>query len=59
MSAWPPPLLNQSVHPAKCGANCFWDRKIRDRSSKGIAWGGGSGVCTPFYRTDTLSSAQM
>ena len=40
MSAWPPSLVNQSVHPAKCRANCFWDRKSRDGSSKGIAQGG-------------------
>ena len=40
MSAWPPSLVNQSVHPAKCRANCFWDRKISDGSSKGIVRGG-------------------
>ena len=55
MSAWPPPLVNQSIHPAKCRANCFWDRKSRAGSRKGIAREGGRGVCTPFYRTDTLS----
>ena len=42
MSAWPPSLVNQSVHPAKCRANCFWDRKSRDGSSKGMVRGEGS-----------------
>ena len=59
MSAWPPSLVNQSVHPAKCRANCFWDRKSRDGSSKGMVRGEGGGVCVPFQRTDTLSWAQM
>ena len=26
------------------GANCFWDRKSRDGSSKGMVWGGGGGM---------------
>ena len=43
MSGWPPSLVNQSVHPAKCRANSFWERKSREGSSKGIAWGGGGG----------------
>ena len=42
MSAWPPSLVNQSVHPAKCRANRFWDRKSRDGSSKGMVRGEGS-----------------
>ena len=32
MSAWPPSFVNHSVHPAKCRANWFWDRKKRDGS---------------------------
>ena len=44
MSAWPPSLVNQSEHPAKCRVNCFWDRKSRDVSNKGIARGGAEGM---------------
>ena len=43
VSAWPPSLVNQSVNPAKCRANCFWDRKSRDGSSKGMVRGEGEG----------------
>ena len=41
MSAWPPFLVNHSVHPAKCRANWFWDRKNRV-GSRGLRgdWGG-------------------
>ena len=48
MSAWPPSLVNQSEHPAKCRVNCFWDRKSRDGSNKGIARGGGEGCMHPL-----------
>ena len=48
MSAWPPSLVNQSVHPVKCRANCFWERKSRDGSSKGMVRGEGGEYAFPF-----------
>ena len=51
MSAWPPSLVNQSVHPAKCRANCFWDKKVEKcltRGLRGERGGGGEGYAFPF-----------
>ena len=45
MSAWLPSLLNQSVHPAKCGANCFWDKNAEKCLARGLRGeGGGRGM---------------
>ena len=45
MSDWPPFLVNQSVHPAKCSANCFWTEKTEMDLAKGLCGeGGGRGM---------------
>ena len=49
MSAWPPSLVNQSVHPAKCRANCFWDKKAEMGLARELRReGGGGGYAFPF-----------
>ena len=48
MSAWPPSLVNQSVHPAKCRANCFWDKNAEKCVTRGLRGEGGGGYAFPF-----------
>ena len=53
-------LLSKSIcASSKMRGNLLLGQKRREMSNKGIAREGGQRVCVPFYRTDTLSSAQM
>ena len=36
MAAWPPSLVNQSVHPENCRSNCFWDKNTKKCLIRGL-----------------------
>ena len=53
----PPQQINLCVQQ-NAGQTAFGTEKAEMSLARGLR-GEGGGVCVPFYRTDTLSSAQM